>query len=49
MASVTGPPLVTPAPSSQSRKVVRARAGTAAVMRAMRLARMGGIVAQDIN
>jgi len=44
MASVTWPPVVAAAPSSRSRKVVRARAGTAAAMRAMMLARMGGIV-----
>jgi hypothetical protein len=49
MASVTWPPLLAAAPSSRSRKVVRARAGTAAVRRAMMLARMGGIVAQDLG
>ncbi len=49
MASVTWPPLVAAAPSSRSRKVARARVGTAAVMRAMMLATMGGIATQDIG
>src|SRR3954451_11753431 len=44
MASVTWPPLLVAAPSSRSRKVVRTRAGTAAVRRAMTLARMGGML-----
>src|SRR5829696_4173437 len=42
MASVTWPPLVTAAPISSSVKVARARPGTAAAMRPMRVARMGG-------
>src|SRR3954447_11475702 len=42
MASVTWPPLVTAAPISSSVKVARARPGTAAARRPMRVARMGG-------
>src|SRR3954454_7772793 len=42
MASVTWPPLVTAAPISSSAKVARARPGTAAARRPMRVARTGG-------
>src|SRR3954454_2066882 len=42
MASVTWPPLVTAAPISSSVKVARARPGTAAARRPMRVARTGG-------
>src|SRR4051794_28326831 len=49
MASVTWPLLVAAAPSSRSRKVARPRAGTAAAMHAMTLARMGGMGGWDIG
>src|SRR4051794_6113399 len=42
MASVTWPPRVTAAPISSSVKVARARPGTAAARRPMRVARTGG-------
>src|SRR4051794_41932842 len=42
MASVTWPPLVTAAPISSSVKVARARPGTAAARRPIRVARTGG-------
>src|SRR3954453_5554350 len=42
MASVTWPPLVTAAPISSSVKVARARPGTAAARRPMRVDRTGG-------
>src|SRR3954453_11895233 len=42
MASVTWPPLVTAAPISSSVKVARARPGTAAARRPVRVARTGG-------
>src|SRR3954453_6028461 len=42
MASVTWPPLVTAAPISSSVKVARARPGTAAARRPMRVARTDG-------
>src|SRR3954447_2349700 len=42
MAPVTWPPLVTAAPISSSVKVARARPGTAAARRPMRVARTGG-------
>src|SRR3954462_13628927 len=49
MASVTWPLLVAAAPISSSRKVVRARAGTAAAMRPTRVARMGGTGMEDMG
>jgi hypothetical protein len=43
IASVTWPPLVMAAPISNSVKVARARPGTAAARRPIRVARIGGM------